>query len=167
MSRRSRVRHCSVARTLDLVGERWTFLVVRDAFFGVRRFDQFGQNLGIAPNILTSRLRHLTACGVFERCRYQERPERFEYRLTEKGRDLYPVAAALMRWGDRWLAGAAGPPLLLFHRDADDHAISPVLTCADCGEEVRAREVRFEDGPGAGAARRRRLRTRTTVRLRA
>src|SRR5215207_10126911 len=105
---------CSVARTLDVVGERWTLLILRDAFNGVRRFEDFQQSLGIARNILTDRLQTLAAQGVLERRRYQEHPERFEYRLTDKGRDLFPVLVALLHWGDAWYA-PDGPPRVLLH----------------------------------------------------
>src|SRR5437588_10055882 len=101
---------CSVARTLGLVGEWWTLLVLRDSFRGVRRFDDFQRNLGIARNVLADRLATLVEAGILERRRYQERPERFEYRLTDKGRDLYPVIVTLMQWGDRWAADPSGPP---------------------------------------------------------
>jgi DNA-binding HxlR family transcriptional regulator len=102
---------CSVARALELVGERWTLLVVRDAFLGRRRFEEFQESLGIARNVLADRLQKLVEHGIFERVRYQERPERFEYRLTRKGRDLRLVLTALMQWGDRYVS--ATPPRLL------------------------------------------------------
>src|SRR5436853_2887738 len=102
-------QHCSIAGTLELIGQRWTLLVLRDAFLGVRRFDDFQRDLGVARNVLAARLGRLVDEGVFERVAYQERPERFEYRLTEKGRDLWPVTMALLRWGDRHYA-TEGPP---------------------------------------------------------
>ena len=92
---------CSVARALEAIGDRWTMLVIRDAFVGVRRFDEFQQRLGIARNVLTDRLSRLVEDGILERHRYQERPPRFEYRLTDKGVDLFPVLVSLMKWGDR------------------------------------------------------------------
>ncbi|HEV7679642.1 MAG TPA: helix-turn-helix domain-containing protein [Candidatus Dormibacteraeota bacterium] len=134
--------HCSVARTLDVVGEWWSLLVLRDAFTGVRRFEDFQRSLGIARNILTDRLQTLVEYGVLERRRYQERPERFEYRLTEKGLDLYPVVVSLMRWGDRWAADETGPPVILTHK-ACGHEVMPELACPDCGEAVHARAMRF------------------------
>src|SRR5512141_1570322 len=97
--------HCSVARTLDIVGERWTLLILRDAFNGRRRFEDFAASLPIATNVLTARLQTLVAHGIMERTRYQERPPRYEYRLTDKGRSLYPVLIALLQWGDTYLAG--------------------------------------------------------------
>src|SRR5437868_2735664 len=107
---------CSIARTLEVIGEWWTLLILRDAFLGVRRFDDFQSSLGIARNILTDRLATLVRHGILTRERYQERPARYEYRLTEKGFDLYPIIVGLLRWGDRWTAGAEGPPLVLEHQ---------------------------------------------------
>ena len=140
--------NCSVARTLEIIGEWWTLLILRDAFLGVRRFDDFQSRLGIARNVLTDRLTTLVEHGVLERERYQERPDRFEYRLTEKGRDLHPVLMSLVRWGDRWTAGEAGPPLVLEHRTCG-HEMTPVLVCPHCREEVSAGTVRARPGPGA------------------
>ena len=105
---------CSIARTLELVGERWTLLVIRDAFLGMRRFDEFQESLGIARNVLSDRLRRLVDAGILERVRYQEHPERFEYRLTERGRELNTALIALLRWGDRYLA-PDGPPRIVEH----------------------------------------------------
>jgi DNA-binding HxlR family transcriptional regulator len=133
---------CSVARTLDVVGEWWSLLVLRDAFTGVRRFEDFQRSLGIARNILTDRLQTLVEQGVLDRVRYQERPERFEYRLSEKGIDLYPVLVALMRWGDRWAADEMGPPVILTHKPCG-HDVMPELACPECGEAVHARAMRF------------------------
>src|SRR5687767_8915 len=96
--------NCTVGRTLEVIGDRWTMLVLREAFYRVRRFDQLQRNLGIARNILADRLQRLVAEGILERVRYQERPERFEYKLTQKGLDLYPALVTLMSWGDRYKA---------------------------------------------------------------
>jgi DNA-binding HxlR family transcriptional regulator len=131
--------HCSVARTLDIVGERWTLLVLRDAFNGKRRFEQFASSLPIARNVLTSRLQTLVEHNILERVRYQQRPERFEYRITSAGRELYPVMIGLLQWGDRHLAGAAGPPLVVTHRECGGHPESHVV-CTDCGEELTPRD---------------------------
>ncbi len=133
--------NCSVARTLEVVGEWWTMLVMREAFNGVRRFDDFQGRLGIARNVLAARLQRLVNSGILERRLYQERPERYEYRLTEKGFDLYPVLLSLMRWGDRWMAGPEGPPVRLMHEKCGHEARS-VLSCSECGDELRPREVR-------------------------
>ncbi len=136
---------CSVARALSVVGDRWTLVVLRDAFLGVRRFDDF-RAVGLTRHRLADRLKRLVAAGVFERVRYQDRPPRFEYRLTEKGRDLYPVIVSLVRWGDRWMAGEAGPPVELIHRGCG-HVITPVLACPDCTEPLTARDMRARPGP--------------------
>src|SRR3954470_9045942 len=106
-------QHCSIARALEVLGDRWTLLVIRDAFMGVRRFDDFQRDLGVARNVLTDRLTRLVEDGILEKRRYQERPERFEYRLTEKGLDLWPVLVSLMKWGDRHAPAEAGPPTLV------------------------------------------------------
>ena len=139
---------CSVAATLEIVGERWTLLILRDAFLGIRRFEQFQTDLGIARNVLASRLDGLVEHGILERSRYQERPERFEYRLTDKGVDLWPVMVSMMQWGDAHGGIEAGPPLVLEHRDCggapDAHRI-----CDRCGERLGARDVRARPGPGA------------------
>ncbi len=139
---------CSIAGALEVVGERWTLLIVRDVFLGLRRFDQIQANLGIARNVLDSRLRRLVEQGVLERVPYAERPPRFEYRLTEKGLDLWPVVTSLMNWGDRYAAPAAGPPVLLEHRGCggavDDHRI-----CLECGAPLAAPDVIGRPGPGA------------------
>jgi len=139
---------CSVARALEVTGEWWTYLVLRDLFQGVRRFDDLQKRSGIARNILSDRLRTLVDHGVLERRRYQERPERFEYRLTEKGIDLYPVLVALMRWGDRWSADGAGPPVVLTHKGCG-HDVMPQLACPQCGEAVGARDMTWRPHPTA------------------
>jgi len=135
-------QNCSIARTLELIGERWTLLILRDVFLGTRRFDDLQRNLGVARNILQSRLERLVDEGVLRRVRYQERPERFEYRLTDKGRDLYPVIVSLMRWGDRWAADEMCPPIVLTHK-ACGHAGLPELTWPHCRESVQARGMRW------------------------
>jgi DNA-binding HxlR family transcriptional regulator len=140
--------NCSVARTLEVIGEWWTLLILRDAFLGVRRFDDFQHDLGIARNVLTDRLNTLVDHGVLERHRYQEHPDRFEYRLTDKGLDLHPVLFSLLRWGDRWTGGEEGPPLVLEHRSCG-HEITPIMVCPHCREEVNARTIRAYAGPGA------------------
>jgi DNA-binding HxlR family transcriptional regulator len=142
---------CSIARALEVIGERWTLLILRDAFLGVRRFDDFQRSLGIARNVLNTRLRRLVDAGLLERRRYQERPERFEYRLTERGIDLWPSIVALMQWGDRHLAGDDGPPVLLTHRDCGGR-IDDRRMCEACGAVVTAREVTPLPGPGAPRA---------------
>ena len=140
---------CSVARALSVVGDRWTLLVLRDAFLGARRFEEF-RAVGLTRHRLADRLRKLVAAGVLERVRYQDRPLRYEYRLSEKGRDLYPVIVSLVRWGDRWMAGEAGPPVELIHRGCG-HVIMPVLACPYCAEPVTARDMRAQAGPALRA----------------
>ena len=110
----SRPDDCSVGRAMDILGERWTFLILRESFYGVRRFSDMQRNLGIARNILSARLQTLVGAGILERRRYQEEPERYEYRLTETGRALYPAIIAIMRWGDEHLNDAS-PPVELHH----------------------------------------------------
>jgi DNA-binding HxlR family transcriptional regulator len=135
--------NCSVARTLEVIGEWWSMLVVREAFNGVRRFDDFQAHLGIARNVLATRLQSLVEHGILERRLYQDRPERYEYRLTEKGRDLYPVLITMMRWGDQWEAGADGPPVRLTHEPCG-HDPDPILACSHCGTKMVPREVRAD-----------------------
>jgi DNA-binding HxlR family transcriptional regulator len=137
----------SVGRALALVGERWTLLILREAFFGVRRFGQLARNLDIPRPTLSSRLRTLVDAGLLERVRYARNPDRHEYRLTDAGRDLFPAIVALMRWGDKHLAGPEGPPIVLRHQGCGEIA-DPGLTCQHCGEEIDARNVTPERGPG-------------------
>src|SRR5215472_7110673 len=108
-------RECSVARTLEIVGEKWALLAVREIFLGNRRFDEMVRRIGAPRDTLASRLRALTGAGVLERRQYCEHPARFEYFLTDAGRDLYPVVLTLMRWGDTYLSPADQPPLVLEH----------------------------------------------------
>jgi DNA-binding HxlR family transcriptional regulator len=143
--------NCSIARTLELIGERWTILVLRDVFLGVRRFDAIQRDLGVARNVLAVRLERLVAEGILERHPYQERPLRHEYRLTEKGLDLWPVFVELLRWGDRHAAPPAGPPVVLRHRDCGG-LLDEWRICETCGRALTVREVRAEPGPGAVAA---------------
>jgi DNA-binding HxlR family transcriptional regulator len=131
---------CSVARTLAVIGERWTMLILREAFLGRRRFDDFQRNTGIARNILASRLRALVRDGILERAAAGRDRARVEYRLTAKGSDLYPVLISMLRWGDRWLADRKGPPLALIHRPCGATA-TPAMVCPNCGKEVIAREM--------------------------
>jgi DNA-binding HxlR family transcriptional regulator len=140
-------QHCSIARALELVGERWTILILRDAFLGIRRFDDFQRRLGVARNILQARLTRLVDDGVLERRRYQERPERFEYVLTDMGRDLWPVIVTLMQFGDEHLA-PDGPPTVIEHRDCGGE-VTAQLTCAACGADLGPNDVTARVGPGA------------------
>jgi DNA-binding HxlR family transcriptional regulator len=142
-------QNCSVARALEVLGDRWTLLVIRDAFLGVRRFDDFQRSLGIARNVLADRLGRLVDEGVLERRRYQERPERHEYRLTAKGLDLLPVTMSLMTWGDRYYAPAEGPPRVVRHRGCGG-VVTGHMMCERCGAALGPGDVRAEPGPGAG-----------------
>jgi DNA-binding HxlR family transcriptional regulator len=141
---------CSVARTVDLLGDWWTPLVLRDAYYGVRRFDDFQRDLKIGRNILTERLNRLVDEGLLERVPYQERPVRHDYLLTDKGRDFFPVMVAMMRWGDRWLTGDEGPPVTLQHTPCD-HDMHAEVVCSHCREPVRLEDVRARAAQVAGA----------------
>jgi DNA-binding HxlR family transcriptional regulator len=142
---------CSVARTVSVVGDRWSLLILRDCFLKVRRFEEFQARLGITRHILADRLRKLVKAGVLVRVAYQERPRRYEYRLTEKGLELNAVLLALVRWGDAHMAAESGPPKLYEHR-ACGHVFEPTMCCSVCGDAVTARDVRILDGPGAAPA---------------
>ena len=133
-------RPCSVARTLDVVGEKWALLAVREVFLGNRRFDEMVYRTGAPRDTLAARLRTLVATGVLERRQYSEHPARFEYHLTAAGRDLYPVIVTLMRWGDQYLAGDDGPPMILQHRCG--HQLTAQVVCDACGEPLYARDAR-------------------------
>lgn len=140
--------NCSVAQTLEVVGEWWTMLIIRDAFLGVTRFDRFHERLGISRNILTDRLDSLVEHGVLERHPYQENPVRYDYALTDKGQDLWLVLTALRQWGDKWEA-PDGAPVVLSH-DACGHVSDVVPTCSHCGETVVWGSRQVLPGPGAG-----------------
>ena len=131
---------CSMARSLAILGDRWTLMILRDVFMQVRRFDDFQRSLGIARRVLTERLQKLVDSGVLDKVAYQESPQRFEYRLTAMGMDLYPVMMSLVHWGDKYLCGADGPPLLHVHKNCD-HQFHSILTCSECGESITARDV--------------------------
>jgi DNA-binding HxlR family transcriptional regulator len=132
-------QRCSIAKALELLGERWTLLVIREAFLGTRRFEGFAEQLDIARNVLTARLARLVEEGVLERVRYQERPERFEYRLTEKGLDLWPTIVSLLQFGDRYYA-PDGPPVVLRHRDCGGE-VDDRRMCTACGAPLTARDA--------------------------
>lgn len=138
---------CSIARTLDAVGERWTPLILRDLFVGLTRFEDLRRDLGIASNVLTARLAALQAHGIVETRVYQSNPVRYEYLLTAKGRDLYPVLTMIVAWGDNWLAGPEGPPALVVHEDCGK-VTAGVVVCRECGSALTADNVRFHQGPG-------------------
>jgi DNA-binding HxlR family transcriptional regulator len=139
---------CSIARTLDVAGESWSPLIIRDVWIGINRFDDLQRDLGISRKVLAERLRWLVAQGVLERRPYCEHPPRHEYALTDKGRELSDVLLAITAWGDRWTAGEAGPPVLLRH-EACGRLTHAELRCAHCGEELHAHDVQVEPGPGS------------------
>jgi DNA-binding HxlR family transcriptional regulator len=144
---------CSIARSLEVVGERWSLLIVRSVLLGVRRFDDLQAELGITRSVLTTRLQRLVDEEVLDRVPYQERPPRYDYRATAKGRELFPVIAHLLRWGDSHYPEPAGPPRLLEHRDCggspNDH-----LLCDRCGEPLTYFNTTARPGPGATTAAR-------------
>jgi DNA-binding HxlR family transcriptional regulator len=138
--------HCSVAQCLEVVGEWWTMLIVRDAFLGVTRFDDFHERLGISRNVLNQRLTHLIEHGVLQKSRYSEHPPRYEYRLTAKGRDLWPVLTAMRQWGDQH-AAPDGPPLEVIHKSCGN-VTDAVMTCSRCGELLTSGDLTSVSGPG-------------------
>jgi DNA-binding HxlR family transcriptional regulator len=141
--------HCSLARTLDVVGESWTPLVLRDLYLGVDRFDDLVRDLGVSRALLARRLEKLVEHGIVAKERYQDRPPRHRYRLTAAGLDLVPALMAMMAWGDRHRA-PDGAPMTLTH-DRCGHAFAPVVACGECGGGIDAREVTTSPGPGAAA----------------
>ena len=138
---------CSIARTIDFLGDWWTPLVLREAFMGATRFEEFQTALSIGRNVLTQRLNRLVDEGLMMRRKYQDRPPRFEYLLTEKGRDFFDVIAAMTRWGDRWLDRGAGPPVLMRHTTCGQ-AFHAESICSCCGKPFTSSQVEFNPGPG-------------------
>jgi DNA-binding HxlR family transcriptional regulator len=138
---------CTIARSVDLFGEGWTLLILREAFLGKRRFEDFQRELGISRNILALRLSRMVDDGLFDQVEYQRHPVRYEYALTEKGLDVYPIIAAMAAYGDKWLVGDEGTPLILHHTlcDRDMHA---VVVCGECREPLTAHDVHARLGPG-------------------
>jgi DNA-binding HxlR family transcriptional regulator len=137
-------QNCSIARSLELVGERWTILILRDAFLGLRRFDEFQESLGVARNVLTERLNRLVSEGILERRPYSQRPLRFDYTLTSRGRDLAVPVLALMQWGDRHLSEQ--PPRIA-RRRSDGEPVRAVLVAGD-DTVVSPAEIEVVGGPG-------------------
>ena len=135
-----------MARALSIVGERWTLLIIRDAFKGTRRFDEFYRNLGVTRHRLAERLTGLVEAGVMTRVPYCDRPVRYEYRLTRMGLGLYPVLMTLGSWGDVWLDKGQGPPTEYWHAGCGSLA-KPVLSCSECGDSMRPEEVSARPGP--------------------
>jgi DNA-binding HxlR family transcriptional regulator len=142
-----RDENCSIARTLAVIGDRWAMLILRDAFLRIRRFDDFQKDLGISKQRLSEQLKKLVDEGVLTKSEYQSSPPRFEYRLTAKGVDLYPVLMAMVNWGDKYMDKGKGAPMVYRHTTCGKHFTTRV-TCSECGEPVNPRDVRPEIGPG-------------------
>lgn len=138
---------CTIARSADVLGDGWNLLIIRQACLGNRRFEEFQAALGIGRNILTTHLNQLVDQGLLAKVPYQERPVRHEYRLTEKGRDVFPILAAMATWGDKWLSGPEGTPLV-FHHATCDHDMQAEVVCGHCGETIDVRHTEARRGPG-------------------
>jgi DNA-binding HxlR family transcriptional regulator len=138
---------CSIARSLDVIGEPWTPLIIRDMWLGRHRFDDIQRNLNISRKVLTDRLKTLVDVGVVERRSYQRDPERYEYLLTDKGQELMDVLLALMAWGDRWVS-RDGEPMLIRHNSCGEHTLA-AIRCSVCGQPLRALDTGIAPGPGA------------------
>jgi DNA-binding HxlR family transcriptional regulator len=138
---------CSIAKALEVIGERWSLLIVRDVMNGRRRFDDLQKGLGIARNVLSTRLQRLVEEDILERRPYQESPPRYEYFLTEKGLDLWPALVALLAWGDRHSPYPDGPPMVIVHKECGGR-VSDRGICEECGKELHARDARALPGPG-------------------
>lgn len=151
---RFEAENCAIAQSLDVFGDWWSLLIIRDAFFGLRRFADFQRHLGIARNVLTQRLRHLVEHGIFERVDIGHQGEHFEYRLTAKGDALLPVLTTLREWGDEWVFGEGNEPLLMRDRHSDSIVPKTVVRDQD-GEPLSRREIRAAPGPGADESTRR------------
>ncbi len=137
---------CSVARAVEIIGDSWSQMILREMFLGSRRFDELQRHTGASPHVLSQRLKRLEAEGIVRRRPYTDRPPRHEYKLTEKGRDLWPVIIALKSWGDRWLDGPAETPIKLTHTDCGQ-VTRPQLVCSDCGEPIHALSCRASLSP--------------------
>ncbi len=138
---------CSIARTLSIVGDRWTLLIIRDCFLKTRRFDDFQKQLGVTRHVLVERLNKLVLEGILEKILYQKKPKRFEYRLTEKGIELFPVLMSIVRWGDKWADEGNGPPIIYKHLSCG-HKTHVEMSCSICGEPINPRDIQPLIGPG-------------------
>lgn len=143
--------HCSLARTLQVIGDWWSPLIIRDLYLGLDRFDQLVTDLGISRNLLTDRLTTLMTGGVVARQRYQDNPTRYRYRLTDAGVDLVPALLALTAWGDRWVAPDAGPPMRFRHNPCG-HRSTPTVTCSVCQQPITGHDIAVTPGPGGRTA---------------
>lgn len=139
---------CSLARTVAVIGDRWSLLVLRECFLRTRRFEGFQSKLKITRHLLADRLKKLVRFGVLRRVPYQEAPKRFEYLLTQKGLDLYPIVMAMVHWGDTHMVDERGRPIIHQHKTCGK-VFDPVLVCSECGEPLDAREVHVHPGPGS------------------
>lgn len=137
-------RICSVGRSMEILGDRWIMFIIREAFFGVKYYDEFLSNLGIATNVLTDRLKWLVENEILETHKDTKDARRKKYVLTAKGRDLFPIILAFIKWGDRWLADESGPPLLLYHTTCE-HSLTPVMCCDHCRETIDLKDVTSEE----------------------
>ncbi|MDA1252959.1 MAG: helix-turn-helix domain-containing protein [Proteobacteria bacterium] len=138
---------CSVARTLSVLGDRWTMLILRNAFMGVRRFDDFQRSLGLTRHVLSERLKRLVEHEILVKVPYVQRQERFEYQLTEKGLDLYPIILAMVQWADKWMDLGMGKPLEFTHKSCGKK-IKPKVVCSECNDQIHVQDVRVAAGPG-------------------
>ena len=131
---------CSIARTLSVVGDRWTMLIIRNAFMGLRRFDDFQENLGVTRHVLSERLKRLVENEILQKVQHLDRADRFEYRLTEKGMQLYPILLSMTNWADQWMDQGLGAPVQYQHKTCAK-IFQPLLICSECGETIQARQV--------------------------
>jgi DNA-binding HxlR family transcriptional regulator len=143
---------CSIARSLELIGERWSLLVIREIFFGRRKFSEMQDSLGVARNVLAGRLQRLVDAGILERRLYSERPERYEYFLTEMGLDLWPTIVSLMHWGDKHLPLPQGRPVVIVHKGECGGEVDDRRICTRCGKHLTVREAKATRGPGLADA---------------
>lgn len=141
--------NCSLSRTLAVIGDRWSLLILRESFLRVRRFEDFQVRLGITRHLLADRLKKFVSHGVLRRAPYSDKPKRYEYILTPKGLDIYPIIMSLVHWGDVHMVDERGRPVLHRHK-ACGHFFEPVLACSECGAPITAKDVEVHAGPGAG-----------------
>ena len=132
---------CSIARTLSVLGDRWTMLIIRNAFMGLRRFDDFQENLGVTRHVLSERLKRLVDNEILKKVQSAERADRFEYRLTEKGLQLYPILLSMTKWADQWMDEGLGAPVHYEHKVCG-HQFKPLLVCSECKEPLQAHDVK-------------------------
>jgi DNA-binding HxlR family transcriptional regulator len=142
-------RNCSVGRTISIIGDTWTFMILRECYFGIRRFSQFQHILKIPRTTLSSRLQLLTDKGILHKVSYNSSTTRFDYRLTSQGFGLYSVMVSLIAFGDKWLSGSNPPPVQLFHRSCACK-LNPIVACSQCRREIKSIEVNYRNGPGSG-----------------